>query len=61
MKHIFTILASLATFASAAPLDSGAAATLATGKPDDYRKQLIDFVKKTRGAKPSGKRFPRRW
>ena len=29
------------------------------GKADDYRKQLLDFVKKTRGAKPNGKTFPR--
>ncbi len=29
------------------------------GKADDYRKQLLDFVKKTRGAKPNGKSFPR--
>ena len=29
------------------------------GKPDDYKKQLLDFVKKTRGAKPNGKDFPR--
>ncbi|MEQ1850827.1 MAG: PVC-type heme-binding CxxCH protein [Chthoniobacteraceae bacterium] len=29
------------------------------GKPDDYKKQLLEFVKKTRGAKPNGKTFPR--
>ncbi len=29
------------------------------GKADDYRKQLVEFVKKTRGAKPNGKSFPR--
>src|SRR5207244_3368256 len=29
------------------------------GKPDDYKKQLLEFVKKTRGAKPNGKGFPR--
>jgi putative membrane-bound dehydrogenase-like protein len=28
-------------------------------KPDDYKKKLVDFVKKTRGAKPNGKDFPR--
>ncbi len=28
-------------------------------KPADYRRQLLDFVKKTRGAKPNGKDFPR--
>jgi putative membrane-bound dehydrogenase-like protein len=28
-------------------------------KPADYRQQLLDFVRKTRGAKPSGKDFPR--
>lgn len=28
-------------------------------KPDDYKRQLVDFVKKTRGAKPNGKDFPR--
>ncbi|MCA9086398.1 MAG: ThuA domain-containing protein, partial [Planctomycetaceae bacterium] len=28
-------------------------------KPDDYRKQLIEFVRRTRGAKPNGKDFPR--
>ncbi len=29
------------------------------GKPDDYKQQLIDFVKKTRAAKPNGSSFPR--
>ncbi len=29
------------------------------GKPDDYKKQLLDFVKKTRGSKANGKTFPR--
>lgn len=29
------------------------------GKPDEYRKQLLEFVRRTRGAKPSGKSFPR--
>ena len=29
------------------------------GKADEYKKQLLDFVKKTRGAKPNGKSFPR--
>ncbi|MEO6740772.1 MAG: PVC-type heme-binding CxxCH protein [Chthoniobacteraceae bacterium] len=29
------------------------------GKPDDYKKQLLDFVKKTRGSKANGKGFPR--
>ncbi len=28
-------------------------------KPDDYKNQLLEFVKKTRGAKPNGKSFPR--
>ncbi|MCA9062418.1 MAG: ThuA domain-containing protein [Planctomycetaceae bacterium] len=28
-------------------------------KPEDYRKQLIEFVRRTRGAKPNGKDFPR--
>ncbi len=28
-------------------------------KPADYKQQLLDFVKKTRGAKPNGKDFPR--
>ncbi|MEZ6141725.1 MAG: ThuA domain-containing protein [Zavarzinella sp.] len=28
------------------------------GKPDDYKKQLLDFVQRTRGAKPGGQ-FPR--
>lgn len=28
-------------------------------KPADYKQQLLDFVKKTRGAKPDGKDFPR--
>ncbi len=28
-------------------------------KPDDYKKKLVEFVKKTRGAKPNGKDFPR--
>ena len=28
-------------------------------KADDYRKQLVEFVKKTRGAKPNGTSFPR--
>ena len=28
-------------------------------KPDEYKQQLIDFVKKTRGTKPNGKSFPR--
>ncbi len=28
-------------------------------KPSDYRRQLVDFVRKTRGAKPNGKSFPR--
>ncbi len=29
------------------------------GKPAEYQQQLVDFVKKTRGAKPDGKSFPR--
>ena len=29
------------------------------GKPDDYKKQLLEFVKKTRGTKANGKSFPR--
>ncbi len=28
-------------------------------KPDEYKKKLVEFVKKTRGAKPNGKDFPR--
>jgi putative membrane-bound dehydrogenase-like protein len=28
-------------------------------KADDHRKQLVEFVKKTRGAKPNGSTFPR--
>jgi putative membrane-bound dehydrogenase-like protein len=28
-------------------------------KPDDYKKQLLDFVRNTRGAKPDGASFPR--
>ena len=28
-------------------------------KPEDYKTQLIEFVKKTRGLKPNGKSFPR--
>ena len=28
-------------------------------KPEDYKAQLIEFVKKTRGTKPNGKSFPR--
>lgn len=28
-------------------------------KPAEYKQQLLDFVKKTRGAKPNGKEFPR--
>jgi hypothetical protein len=28
-------------------------------KPADFKKQLIEFVKKTRGTKPNGKSFPR--
>ncbi len=28
-------------------------------KPDEYEKQLLEFVKRTRGAKPNGKDFPR--
>ncbi len=28
-------------------------------KPEDFKKKLLDFVKKTRGAKPNGKDFPR--
>ena len=28
-------------------------------KPDDYKKQLLEFVKRTRGAKPNGESFPR--
>jgi putative membrane-bound dehydrogenase-like protein len=28
-------------------------------KPEDYKTQLIEFVKKTRGTKPNGKSFPR--
>ena len=28
-------------------------------KADEYRKQLVEFVKKTRGAKPDGTNFPR--
>ena len=28
-------------------------------KADDYRKQLVEFVKKTRGTKPNGTSFPR--
>ena len=28
-------------------------------KPDEYRKQLVDFVKYVRGTKPNGKTFPR--
>lgn len=29
------------------------------GKPDDYKQQLIQFVKQTRAAKPNGTSFPR--
>ncbi|MFO1044084.1 MAG: PVC-type heme-binding CxxCH protein [Planctomycetaceae bacterium] len=29
------------------------------GKPDEYKTQLVEFVRKTRGAKPDGKSFPR--
>jgi putative membrane-bound dehydrogenase-like protein len=29
------------------------------GKPDEYKQQLLEFVKKTRGAKPDGVSFPR--
>ncbi len=29
------------------------------GKPDEYRKQLVEFVQKTRGLQPNGKSFPR--
>jgi len=28
-------------------------------KPEDYQKQLVEFVKKTRGSKANGKSFPR--
>ena len=28
-------------------------------KPDEFKAQLLDFVKRTRGAKPNGKDFPR--
>ncbi|ADG66204.1 membrane-bound dehydrogenase domain protein [Planctopirus limnophila DSM 3776] len=28
-------------------------------KPEEYKRQLLEFVKKTRGAKPDGKDFPR--
>ena len=28
-------------------------------KPDEYEKQLLEFVRRTRGAKPNGKDFPR--
>ncbi len=28
-------------------------------KPEEYQKQLVEFVKKTRGIKPNGKSFPR--
>ena len=28
-------------------------------KPDDFKKQLVDFVKYVRGTKPNGKTFPR--
>ncbi|WP_081891714.1 PVC-type heme-binding CxxCH protein [Verrucomicrobium sp. BvORR106] len=28
-------------------------------KPDEYKAQLLEFVKKTRGTKPNGKSFPR--
>jgi len=28
-------------------------------KPDDYKRQLLEFVKKTRGSKANGKTFPR--
>ncbi|MCA9247449.1 MAG: ThuA domain-containing protein, partial [Planctomycetales bacterium] len=29
------------------------------GKPADYKQQLLEFVRRTRGAKPNGKDFPR--
>lgn len=29
------------------------------GEPEEYKKQLLEFVEKTRGAKPNGKDFPR--
>jgi putative membrane-bound dehydrogenase-like protein len=29
------------------------------GKPEDYQKQLVDFVRRTRGSKANGKSFPR--
>jgi len=29
------------------------------GKPEDYQAQLLEFVKRTRGAQPDGKGFPR--
>jgi putative membrane-bound dehydrogenase-like protein len=29
------------------------------GKPEEYKQQLLDFVKKTRGSKANGKSFPR--
>ncbi|MBL8830078.1 MAG: ThuA domain-containing protein, partial [Planctomycetaceae bacterium] len=29
------------------------------GKPEEYKQQLLDFVKKTRGSKANGKTFPR--
>ncbi len=29
------------------------------GKPEEYKQQLLEFVKQTRGAKPSGDSFPR--
>lgn len=29
------------------------------GKPEDYEAQLLEFVKRTRGAKPNGKNLPR--
>jgi len=29
------------------------------GKPEEYKQQLLEFVKKTRGAKPNGENYPR--
>jgi len=29
------------------------------GKPEEYKKQLVEFVRKTRAAKPNGKSYPR--
>ena len=38
---------------------SSATTNRSTGKADEYRKQLLEFVRKTRGAKPNGNGFPR--